>query len=154
MRIYPQRTTNPELHRCWNRPAASGSAEVLALVPGQIDGAVIATDDAGQPIGAAWWHLHEPPLLRDADGQAVPELVMAVVAVARDRGVGTALIEALVQEATRQSFSAVALNVHLRNPAARLYMRTGFRVAGAGRGGYGVAMMRALAEGLPVGMAE
>jgi hypothetical protein len=36
------------------------------------------------------------------------------------------------------------LNVHLRNPAARLYTRTGFRVAGKGRGWFGVAMTREL----------
>ena len=43
-------------------------------------------------------------------------------------------IEAVVQEATRRYFTALALNVHLRNPATRLYMRTGFRVVGPGRG--------------------
>jgi GNAT superfamily N-acetyltransferase len=100
--------------------------------PGQTDGVVFATDDAGQPIGAAWWHLHSPPLVRDAGGQAAPEVVMAVLEIARGRGVGAALIEALVQEPSKRSVSALALNVHLANPAARLYMRTGFRVAGAG----------------------
>jgi hypothetical protein len=51
------------------------------------------------------------------------------------------------------SVSALALNVHLANPAARLYMRSGFRIAGAGRGWFGVAMVRALgddAHGKPV----
>lgn len=131
---------------------AGGDPEVLAILPGQTDAVVVATDDAGQPIGGAWWHLHSPPLVRDAGGQAVPEVVMAVLEVARGRGVGAALIEALVQEASRRSVSALALNVHLANPAARLYMRTGFRVAGAGRGWFGVAMVRALghdAQGKP-----
>jgi hypothetical protein len=42
-------------------------------------------------------------------------------------------------------FTELALNVHLRNPAARLYTRSGFRVlAGKGRGWFGVAMTRRL----------
>jgi hypothetical protein len=38
----------------------------------------------------------------------------------------------------------LALNVHIRNPAARLYSRAGFVVAGKGRGPLGVAMVREL----------
>jgi GNAT superfamily N-acetyltransferase len=77
------------------------------------------------------------------DGSPIPELTMAVADGARGQGVGAALIEALVSEA-RPHFPVLALNVHLRNPAARLYMRAGFRVAGKGRGRYGVAMTRQL----------
>jgi hypothetical protein len=42
-------------------------------------------------------------------------------------------------ESTRP-VSALALNVHLLNPAIRLYIRACFKVAAAGRGWYGVAM--------------
>lgn len=118
------------------------ASEVCALLPAS-DAAILATDDDGRPLGAAWWHLHEPPLLRDATGQPVPELVMAVVEGERRKGIGAALVDALAEEAAKH-FSVLALNVHIRNPAARLYTRTGFRVAGAGRGWFGVAMSRAL----------
>jgi len=57
--------------------------------------------------------------------------------------IGTALIEALAEKAA-EHFSALTLNVHLLSPAARPYTRTGFRVAGAGRGSLGVAMSRPL----------
>ena len=70
---------------------AGDDPEVLAILPGQTDGVVIATDDAGPPIGGAWWHLHSPPLVRDAGGQAAPEVVMAVLEVARDRGLAPPL---------------------------------------------------------------
>ena len=99
--------------------------------------------EEGLPVGAAWWHFHEPPLLHDANGEPLPELVMAVVEGERGKGIGAALIDALADEASRH-FSALTLNVHLRNPAAHLYTRTGFRVAGAGRGWFGVAMSRPL----------
>jgi len=49
----------------------------------------------------------------------------------------------LAVEAARHH-DALTLNIHLRNPAARLYSRTGFSVAGADRGRLGVAMIRPL----------
>jgi GNAT superfamily N-acetyltransferase len=117
---------------------------VLALLPGRADAALVATDDLGRAIGAAWWHFPASPLLRGADGNPLPEMAIAVLDSARGQGVGTCLIDALANEAARRSVPALALNVHLRNPAARLYTRTGFRVAGAGRGWFGVAMIRDL----------
>ena len=116
--------------------------DVIALMPGP-DAAVVASDDHGRPLGAAWWHFHEPPLLRDGSGAPLPELAMAVVEGERGQGIGAALVEALADEAAKH-YSALTLNVHIRNPAARLYTRTGFRVAGAGRGWFGVAMTRPL----------
>ena len=59
------------------------------------------------------------------------------------RGIGSKLIETLAQEAATR-FDSLSLNVHIRNPAVRLYTRTGFRVAAAGRGLFGVAMVRTL----------
>jgi GNAT superfamily N-acetyltransferase len=122
-------------------PSADDPA-VLALLPSPTDLAVIAVDDR-QRLGAAWWHFHEPPLVADEHGNPLPEITMAVVEEARGGGVGARLIEQLADEGAAR-FSALALNVHLRNPAARLYTRSGFKVAGKGRGRYGVAMVRAL----------
>jgi len=68
---------------------------------------------------------------------------MAVHPRARRRGLGTALVEAVAAAAAEQ-FDSLSLNVHLANSAVHLYMRTGFRVAGQGRGWYGVAMVRTL----------
>jgi GNAT superfamily N-acetyltransferase len=119
------------------------SSEVRDLLPGPTDQALLATDETGQPLGAAWWFFHTPPLLYATDGRPLPELAVAVIETARGEGVGTALIKALAAEAATR-FSALALNVHLRNPAARLYTRTGFQVAGKGRGPFGVAMVRPL----------
>jgi GNAT superfamily N-acetyltransferase len=127
-----------------DRPLPEADAPVvLAVLPPSLDAAVIAADETGRRLGAAWWHWHEPPLLLDADGAPLPEMMVAVDQDARGGGLGAGLIEALVSKAAEQS-DAVALNVHLRNPAARLYTRTGFRVAGQGRGWFGVAMRRNL----------
>ncbi len=80
---------------------------------------------------------------RDERGEVLPEVTMAVAEDARGCGIGGRLLGELAAEAAGR-FSALSLNVHMRNPAARLYMRNGFRVAGKGRGWYGVAMVRSL----------
>lgn len=122
----------------------ANDASVLALLPGPADLAVVAIDREHR-LGAAWCHFHEPPLVVDERAEAVPEITMAVRESARGHGTGSRLLEELAVEAAER-FSAVALNVHLRNPAARLYVRSGFRVAGKGRGWYGVAMVRSFGQ--------
>lgn len=82
---------------------ARDDPEVLGVLPAPSDAAVVATDDDGRLIGGAWWHMHEPPLLRDAEGRPVPEIAMAVVESDRRQGVGTALVDALAQEAVGRS---------------------------------------------------
>jgi GNAT superfamily N-acetyltransferase len=116
---------------------------VLALLPNKGDVASIACDDEGRSVGAAWWHFHDPSLICATDGRPLPELAMAVSRSHRQQGVGTALVEVVAARAAER-FEALSLNVHLLNPAVRLYVKTGFRVAGSGRGWYGVAMVRAL----------
>jgi GNAT superfamily N-acetyltransferase len=127
-----------------DRPLPSADApEVFACLPASPAAATIAIDSTDRGLGAAWWHLHEPSMLAMPDGSPIPELTMAVAAGVRGHGIGAALIEAVVIDAAAQ-FEVLALNVHLRNPAARLYMRARFRVAGKGRGWFGVAMTRDL----------
>ena len=119
---------------------AADDPEVVAFLPDSPDAAVVvAVDGSDRRLGAAWWVLREPPLLLGSMGDPLPELAIAVVEDQRGKGVGTALLDALVDRAGGR-FPALALNVHLLNPAVRLYIRVGFKVAAAGRGWYGVAM--------------
>jgi GNAT superfamily N-acetyltransferase len=119
--------------------AAADDPQAVAFLPGSPDAAVVAVGGSQRRLGAAWWVLREPPLLLDPDGTPLPEVAIAVVEDERGNGIGSALLDALVERA-RGRFPGLALNVHLLNPAVRLYMRTGFTVAAAGRGRYGVAM--------------
>jgi GNAT superfamily N-acetyltransferase len=121
------------------------AGEVIEMLPQTSDAVLVATDDTGNPIGATWWYFPQPPLLRATDGSPVPEMIVAVTKVERGHGIGTALIHALVAKAAGE-FEQLALNVHIRNPAARLYSRTGFHVAGKGRGPLGVAMVKTLRQ--------
>jgi GNAT superfamily N-acetyltransferase len=112
-------------------------ATLAAFLPGPDDAAIVAHRDDAR-LGAAWWVVREPPLV---DG--LPELFLAVVESERGQGVGAALLDALAREAAGR-FPALSLNVHLLSPAVHLYARSGYRVAGAGRGRFGVAMIRDL----------
>lgn len=95
------------------------------------DAAVVAADPSGRRLGAAWYRLF--PV--DAPGYGfvsadVPELSIAVAPEARGRGVGGALLAALMDAARAQGCRALSLSVDRGNPARRLYERHGFRDAG------------------------
>lgn len=106
----------PELARYvegWGRPTDLG---------------VVATEDDGTPIGAAWVRL----LVGDDAGygyvdDATPELAIAVAPGTTGRGVGTAMLTRLLDVAA-EAFPAVCLSVRAGSPARRLYERLGFRL--------------------------
>lgn len=123
-----------------DRPLPAADAEdVTGLLPSAEDAVVVIEQD-GSPLGAAWWTTRAQSLLEVAQGAC--EVSMALAPGARGQGLGTALLQELVAEGDKQQLVLV-LNVHLLNTAAlHLYMKCGFRVAGAGRGWFGVAMVR------------
>lgn len=92
----------------------------------------VAAEVDDRPVGAAWLRrLGEGPVrghgfvgygFIDA---ATPELTIAVLPDHRGRGIGTALLTALLDMA-RTRFAALSLSVSLTNPAKRLYERLGF----------------------------
>jgi GNAT superfamily N-acetyltransferase len=104
---------------------------------------VVAVDSRdGDLLGAAWLRL----LAGDERGygyanDATPELAIAVRPEHRGRGVGTALLERLL-EAARSVYASVSLSVSSDNPAVRLYERMGFERAGGG--GASVVMIKSL----------
>lgn len=109
------------------------------------DTGVVAEDEQGQPLGAAWYRFFSP----EEHGfgfvsQDVPELTVAVRPDARGRGTGTALLEALLARARTAHVSALSLSVEEDNPALALYRRLGFVCIG--RVGNALTMQRDLAE--------
>ena len=67
-------------------PPVDDPALLLGL-PRSPDTAVVALDDDGRPVGAAWWHLRDRSLVVAPDGAPVPETVVAVVPAVRGQGV-------------------------------------------------------------------
>ncbi|HEX2728942.1 MAG TPA: GNAT family N-acetyltransferase [Rubrobacteraceae bacterium] len=93
------------------------------------DAAIVALDEDGRRIGAAWYRLMSP---EDPGygfiNAATPEIAIAVVPEYRGRGVGGAVLRALRDIANTQGFRTLSLSVRTGNPAAvRLYERHGFR---------------------------
>lgn len=117
--------------------------DVEDKLPSDTDIAVIARDSETHPIGAAWMIMRDEPLLRDEDGEPLPELFMAVDESARGQGVGGQLLDELEDQA-KDKYTALTLNVHEQNPARSLYVSKGFAEVGPGRGTYGIAMKKEL----------
>jgi len=91
------------------------------------DRALIALDDFHE-VGAAWYRLyseHEPGFgFVDAE---TPELTIGVVPSRRGKGIGSSLLDALLDRARRDGFGRISLSVEKTNPAVHLYENRGFR---------------------------
>lgn len=118
-------------------------AEVLEMLPPAGVVPIIAADRSGAPVGAVWTYYGSPPLRCDLAGVPLPELCIAVVPGHRSAGIGSMLLDALFAELAAQH-AAMCTNVHVRNPAKRLYERKGFRVVGQGNGPLGLALIKRL----------
>ena len=91
------------------------------------DAGVVA-EAVASPVGAAWYRLfdgaHRGYGFVDAQ---IPEISIGVEVGWRGRGVGRALLEALVATARRDGHTALSLSVDARNaPALALYRSIGF----------------------------
>ncbi len=114
-----------------NSDDAKGDAVLTKYVEGwgqEGDLGVIAEDEAGAPIGAAWLR----PLSLEERGyplvpEAYPELAIAMAPDAAGQGVGAALLAALIEKAATV-YPGLVLSVREGNPAIRLYGRFGFGV--------------------------
>lgn len=112
---YQAAKTNPDLAKYvlnWGRTTDLGS---IAMEPG-----------TGKPLGAAWSRLlvgKEKTYAYVND--LTPELAVATLPEYGGRGIGTKLIQHLLEQA-RGRFEAVTLSVRVSNKAERLYQRLGF----------------------------
>jgi GNAT superfamily N-acetyltransferase len=93
------------------------------------DFALLAIDE-GELVGAAWYRCFS----QDDCGYGfvasdIPELTIAVGPGWRGQGIGTRLLEALLETARTNGHRAISLSVDRRNPALRLYERFGFQDA-------------------------
>ncbi|MFL5703188.1 MAG: GNAT family N-acetyltransferase [Ktedonobacteraceae bacterium] len=98
------------------------------------DAGVIALDGAELPLGAAWYRLYPT----EAPGYGflsptIPELTIGVCADVRNRGIGSALLQALIVLARSRGYAALSLSVDRNNPTLHLYEHFGFYDAGVAR---------------------
>jgi ribosomal protein S18 acetylase RimI-like enzyme len=115
-------------------PEDSGPGPVALYVKawGRRGDAAMIAIDGGFPVGAAWYRLFG----RDRRGygfvdERTPELAIAVVPSARGKGVGSALLDALIARARDEGYERISLSVDRNNARAiGLYQRHGFHRVG------------------------
>jgi ribosomal protein S18 acetylase RimI-like enzyme len=96
------------------------------------DRGVVAIDESGRRAGAAWYRL----FALDDRGygfvdEHTPEITLAVEPSARRRGIGEALMHALIAAARQEGQRALSLSVEEDNVTAlRIYTKLGFRRVG------------------------
>jgi ribosomal protein S18 acetylase RimI-like enzyme len=91
------------------------------------DRALIALDDF-HPAGAAWYRLytaHEPGF--GFVDEQTPELTIGVVPSRRGKGIGSRLLDTLLERARDEGHARISLSVEKSNPAVHLYESRGFR---------------------------
>jgi ribosomal protein S18 acetylase RimI-like enzyme len=121
-----------------DRVSESGEPPVRRYVerwgrPG--DTALIAIQDF-QKVGAAWFRL-----FTDANAgygfvdEETPELSIAIVPSRRGSGLGSELLDALLDRARADGYAAISLSVEKGSPAVGLYERHGFERVGDDDGG-------------------
>ena len=99
------------------------------------DTALIAIQDF-QRVGAAWYRLFkgDNPGYGFID-EATPELSIAIVPSRRGSGLGSELLDALLERARADGYHAISLSVEQGSPAIGLYERHGFSQVGEDDGG-------------------
>lgn len=99
------------------------------------DFGVIAETDDGADVGAAWCRLF--PTDEQGYGfvaEDIPELTIGVLPMYRGRGVGAALMQALIARARADGLRAISLSVEDGNRARAPYERLGFAKVGRNGG--------------------
>ncbi len=102
--------------KAWGRP---GDTAVIAI-------------EGGFPVGAAWYRLFsaERPGYGFVD-ERTPELAIAVVPSARGKGIGSKLLDTLLDRAREAGHGSISLSVDCDNAGAiDLYERHGFARVG------------------------
>jgi GNAT superfamily N-acetyltransferase len=96
--------------------------------PREGDVGVIAEDERGRPIGAAWFRFFDS---RDPGygfvAEDIPEVAVGVLPERRGEGIGDTLLTELENEARRLGLRALSLSVEIANRARNLYRRHGYR---------------------------
>ncbi|KIL44614.1 GNAT family N-acetyltransferase [Jeotgalibacillus soli] len=104
--------------------------EIRNLLDGwgrQGDKGFVAFNELNQPVGAAWYRLFDEQ--NKGYGfidHKIPELDIALLQHYTGLGIGTMLLEKLLDQASTDGYNAISLSVDPENKAMNLYKKFGF----------------------------
>ncbi len=84
----------------------------------------IVAEESGRIIGAVWTRIMNDYGHIDDE---TPSLAISLKREYRGKGIGTALMEKMLELLRQQGYKQVSLSVQKANPAVRMYERAGFR---------------------------
>ena len=95
------------------------------------DTSVIAVAPDGERLGAAWYRFwsNDDHSYGFVD-ERIPEIGIGVASEKRGRGIGSALLAALIEQAQLGGLPALSLSVEQENQARKLYEKFGFTPRG------------------------
>jgi len=94
------------------------------------DKALMAVDHNGTPIGAVWFRLFtkKEKSYGFVDEQT-PEIGIAIEESVRNKGLGTQLMNSIIEEAKKDGYKTISLSVDMKNEhAVHLYQKLSFAV--------------------------
>jgi ribosomal protein S18 acetylase RimI-like enzyme len=133
MMLFEAAATNPDIAKL-DKEAALSLPQIRKYVEGwgrDGDECVVASEQAGKPLGAAWFRLF--PAEDPGYGfvaEDVPELTIGVADDARGRGIGSALMKRVIEVAKDEGYKSLSLSVKSDSNAVGLYERFGFKRKG------------------------
>lgn len=122
--LYQAIYTEPDEPRPPRSVTADPTLRVYVEGFGRDGDVAVCAEEGGAVVGAAWARLMRG---YGFAGDGSPELAVSVLPGHRGRGLGSALLSALIERYRGLGYSALSLSVQRSNPAARLYERLGFR---------------------------
>lgn len=107
-------------------------AQYFTWWPGTHDFGLVAEGWDGAAVGVVWlrYFAAANPGFGFVD-ESIPELCVWVAEGQRGLGLGTRLINGILEQARARGLFAISLSVETGNPARALYERLGFTAAGA-----------------------
>ena len=85
----------------------------------------LVAETGGKVIGAVWTRMMDDYGHIDDE---TPSLAVSLYKEYRGQGIGTALMESMLELLKRSGFKCVSLSVQKANYAAKLYLKLGFRI--------------------------
>lgn len=96
---------------------------------GKPDDRCLVAELDGTIVGGVWTRVFSEPLQGYGWlGNAVPELAVSLFEEYRGQGIGTRLVQEMVQLLRQRGYSRVSLSVSKQNRAVRLYRAVGFEI--------------------------